>query len=516
MVEICALLDGLPLGIELAAARLSLLPPAAIRDRLAARLPLPGSGPRDAPARQRTLEGAIDWSHDLLSPAEQATLHALAVFEGGFDVAQAEPVIAGTDAAAGDALDRLLALGGAQPDRPRPGADRRRGPTRRQWHPVRHAADRPGATPRAVSSADGREAEVRRRHAMAYLDLAETAARHLFAADQPPWIDRLALDQPNLRAALRWSDRRRRDGAGAPVGRGVVALLADHRAARRGRANGPRRRSRCPAPTQPTSARVWALAAAGRHRVLAVGTRAGESSTTAEQLALAQRLGDPAATADAWFNLASTSWVRRRPRGIDSGISTRRDACTSSSATTRGVNRVDLSNAMLLMDDPWARRDGRGAWARSWSARSPSDDAPYVAVAGGTLGWGYFMLGDVNGAARLVIEAMLASYGMRDVAGATIALAGRRARRDRVRPGRGGGADHGRLRGPVRALRRATAGRPRTDLIRETDPGVRLQGLLGPATLAAALERGRRMTIDEAMDLVVRIGDAVPPGDGPF
>ena len=55
--EICALVDGLPLGIELAAARVSLLPLAAIRDRLAARLPLPGSGARDAPARQRTLEG---------------------------------------------------------------------------------------------------------------------------------------------------------------------------------------------------------------------------------------------------------------------------------------------------------------------------------------------------------------------------------------------------------------------------------------------------------------------------
>ncbi len=99
VVEICALLDGLPLGIELAAARLSMLPPAAIRDRLAAHLPLPGSGPRDAPARQRTLEGAIDWSHDLLSAEERATFHALAVFEGGFDVDQAERVIDAPDGA---------------------------------------------------------------------------------------------------------------------------------------------------------------------------------------------------------------------------------------------------------------------------------------------------------------------------------------------------------------------------------------------------------------------------------
>ena len=198
------LLDGLPLGIELAAARLSLLPPAAIRDRLAARLPLPGSGPRDAPARQRTLEGAIDWSHDLLSPAEQATLHALAVFEGSFDVSQAEPVIAGTDAAAGDALDRLLALGEHSliaRDQAAIGDAGRLAGSGIRFGMLRtvqaYAARR--------LEADGREADVRRRHALAYLDLAETGAKHLFTAAQPPWIDRLTLDQPNLRAALRWA-----------------------------------------------------------------------------------------------------------------------------------------------------------------------------------------------------------------------------------------------------------------------------------------------------------------------
>jgi class 3 adenylate cyclase len=79
--EICALVDGLPLGIEIAAARVSLLPLTAIRDRLAARLPLPGSGARDVPARQRTLEGAVAWSHDLLPLRLQRAFHRLSVFE---------------------------------------------------------------------------------------------------------------------------------------------------------------------------------------------------------------------------------------------------------------------------------------------------------------------------------------------------------------------------------------------------------------------------------------------------
>ncbi|MEO8437775.1 MAG: AAA family ATPase, partial [Chloroflexota bacterium] len=108
VAEICTLLDGLPLGIELAAARLSLLPPTAIRDRLATRLPLPGSGPRDGPARQRTLEAAIGWSHDLLTPEEKRAFETLAVFEGGFDLQQAEAVVG--PGAPGDADHTLEAL----------------------------------------------------------------------------------------------------------------------------------------------------------------------------------------------------------------------------------------------------------------------------------------------------------------------------------------------------------------------------------------------------------------------
>ena len=71
--------------------------PTVIRDRLAARLPLPGSGLRDAPARQRTLEGAVAWSHDLLAPDRQDLLHRLGVFEGGFDLEQVDAVAGPSD-----------------------------------------------------------------------------------------------------------------------------------------------------------------------------------------------------------------------------------------------------------------------------------------------------------------------------------------------------------------------------------------------------------------------------------
>ena len=107
--DVCSLLDGLPLGVELAAARVAHLPVTAIRDRLAARLPLPGAGPRDVPDRQRTLAAAFAWSHDMLPTGSQHVLHDLAVFEGGFDLDQATQVVEPTDDGV-DVLDHLVAL----------------------------------------------------------------------------------------------------------------------------------------------------------------------------------------------------------------------------------------------------------------------------------------------------------------------------------------------------------------------------------------------------------------------
>jgi len=169
--EICTLLDGLPLGIELAAARISLLPVRTIRDRLKARLPLPGAGPRDAPSRQRTLEGTIAWSHDLLSPEEQAALDALAVFEGGFDAQQAIAVT-GPPGRGDEGLERLLSLA----DQSLIARDLDRGPTADGLLPeasgIRFAMIR---TVQDVSlrrlAEDGTGDEVRRRHALAFLDL---------------------------------------------------------------------------------------------------------------------------------------------------------------------------------------------------------------------------------------------------------------------------------------------------------------------------------------------------------
>jgi len=212
VVAICARLDGLPLALELAAARAALLPPAALLARLAGTaaaghpagpLRLLTGGARDLPARQRTLRDTIAWSHDLLGPEERALFLRLGVFVGGATLA-AIAAIAGDDTgaegASPDPLDGVAALVHASllQQREGPGDEPRF---------VLLETIRAYAREELASGTLGPDAAatLARRHAAHYLALAEEAEPALRGPGQADWLARLAADLDNLRAALRWA-----------------------------------------------------------------------------------------------------------------------------------------------------------------------------------------------------------------------------------------------------------------------------------------------------------------------
>ena len=193
--RICRRLDGIPLAIELGAARLRAMSVAELDARLDERLSILTGGSRAALPRQRTLRAVVDWSWELLNAAERQVLARLSVFAGGFDLAAAETVTVSQDVLPGEVVGHL----GALVDKSLVQFDGTgAGPARyRLLETVRQYAARQLETqgPAAASAA-------RTAHRDHYLALAETAAPHLAAHDQAEWLDRLELDLDNLRAAI--------------------------------------------------------------------------------------------------------------------------------------------------------------------------------------------------------------------------------------------------------------------------------------------------------------------------
>jgi len=190
VAEICRTLDGMPLAIELAAARVGTLSVGEIMVRLEGALKLL-VGSRTAPPRQQTLEGAMNWSFELLSERERDLFGKFCVFAGGFGL-DAVAAVGGNE----DSLDLLLSLvdkslvvaesGGASELR------------YRMLEPVRQYA-------RERLEESGEAERVRRRHAEYYLTLAEVAEPELKGAQQERWLERLEREHANLRAALGWT-----------------------------------------------------------------------------------------------------------------------------------------------------------------------------------------------------------------------------------------------------------------------------------------------------------------------
>jgi len=199
VAALCCRLDGLPLAIELLAARCAMLSPQMLLERLSGRLLLHSDGLRAVPERQRTLSAALDWSYDLLEEREQALFRRLSVFSGGWTLEAAEVVASDSPsnapgALSEDVLDLLAAL------------------VSHSLVQRQEAGGRPRFALLAVSreyawahlQASAEAAPTQQRHAEYCLALAESAEPHLTAADALPWLDCLEHEHDNQRAALSW------------------------------------------------------------------------------------------------------------------------------------------------------------------------------------------------------------------------------------------------------------------------------------------------------------------------
>ncbi len=188
---LCRRLDGMPLAIELAAARVRSLSVGELTRRLDQRFRILTGGTRTAPPRQQTLRGLIDWSYNLLDHSEQTVLDRLSVFAGGFDLDAAEAVTSGESIELWEILDRVASL----VEKSLVQADESDAATRyRLLETVReYAAER-----LAEHGAD----KTRRAHRDHYLSLAEVAEPELVASEQATWLHRLAVEHDNLRVAM--------------------------------------------------------------------------------------------------------------------------------------------------------------------------------------------------------------------------------------------------------------------------------------------------------------------------
>ena len=193
--QICRRLDGIPLAIELAAARLAVLSLDQLAARLDDRFRLLTGGSRTALPRQQTLRATLDWSYDLLDEPERLLLQRLSVFAGGWTLEAAEAVCAGDGIAPEAVLDLLAGLVAKSLvllEEGRTGARYRLLETVRQY------------AARAAGSGGG-SAAVQDRHLDWYLALAQQAAQRIGGAERELWLERLEGELENLRAALHWS-----------------------------------------------------------------------------------------------------------------------------------------------------------------------------------------------------------------------------------------------------------------------------------------------------------------------
>jgi non-specific serine/threonine protein kinase len=509
VAAICTRLDGLPLAIELAAARIPVLPPAALLARLERTLPLLTGGARDRPYRLRSMRDAIAWSHDLLDAAEQRLFRRLAVFAGGFATAGAEAV-AGVDERGLDAFDGIASLveksivqqvGGPEASEPR----YRMLETVREFGLERLAAS-------------GEEISVRAAHAAYVLVVVEAEIARLFSPEFDRVAARLDAELDNVRAALAWLDAAGDPAAGLRLVAAMFLYWMVRGAYREGRRHLEQALAR--ADRAPTSARAMALTGAG-WLARSHGDREAAALLLIEGLAVAQAAGDQVVEAVALAFLGFADLERgdyeRAARRMEAALALHLELETTTGADRRhlwttglptqaaavcgnliqvALARDDLAAAERYLAEARRRHRALGlGWLQSYLARCEGDLA--------------FTRGDYEGALAAYRESMEVARDRGERPFLAEALAGIAG----VVVTRGQPERAARLLAAAAALREQLGMLGGTGRRMHERAEAAARAALSPEAFAAAWASGTALPLEEAITDALHAAD--PAGDTP-
>jgi predicted ATPase/class 3 adenylate cyclase len=479
IAEIVARLDGLPLAIELAAAKAKLLGAEAILGRLGSRLSFLGGGARDLPARQQTLRQAIDWSFGLLAPAEQAFARRLGVFVGGWTIDSADRVCTPRELGL-DAFDALAALVDQSLVRREEAAHGE--PRFLMLETIREFAlerlDQEGEAP-----------ELRRLHALHFTELAEAAEPDL--TRDPEAIERVARDHDNHRAALSWAIDTGQADLGLRLGFALWRFWHQRAHLNEGRQWFDRLLA-LPGAAARTAARAKGLTGAAGIAYW-LNDYAAAESRYAEAEAIYRELGDEVGLADALYNMGTMAAIRgdmptvfeKLGEGGSIGRELADDGIVERFKVAEGYMAFmtdDLERARTLLDEGLALTEGRG-------------DRMGIATGNHTVAQVARLQGRLDDAAVHYRRALTGLHELGDVVSLTEPLQGLAA----VAIATGQTERGVRLLAANSAIREQIGGGPPPEWLRLGDPLSDARAVLDEESYDRAWQRGLAMTLEEAV-----------------
>jgi predicted ATPase/class 3 adenylate cyclase len=493
IAEIIARLDGLPLAIELAAAKAKLLGAEAILGRLGSRLSFLGGGARDLPARQQTLRQTIDWSFTLLPEGEQGLLRRLSVFVGGWTAEATEAVCSPGDFGI-DGFEGLASLVDQS-------LVRREETAHGEPRFMMLETIREYALERLEQATE--TAELRRRHATYFMEIAEIAEPLL--TKDPEVIDRVGHDHDNYRAALAWALDNDEAELGMRLGYALWRFWHQRGHLREGRAWFERLLA-LPAAQAPTIARARGLTGAGGIAYWQNDYGPAEA-WYAEAESIYRDLPDRAALADAIYNSGEMAALRGDVEGVQAklaeGIAIAREIGDEAQ-----IGRfLQGEGYMAFLTDDFER--ARALLEEGLEQAERGDDRMAIAVANHTVAQVARLQGRLDDASRHYRRSIEVWQELGDVASMTEPLQGLAAVEIAT-----GGVERGvRLLGANDAIRERLGGGPPPEWLRLGDPLAEARASLDESTYMQAWHAGQQMTTDEAVN--ESLGSVRVGSDGP-